>query len=131
MSFWELVLLIVLFMALFTWVGILVTIVGDVMRDHELSGWGKAGWTLILLVIPWLGALVYMIVRGGSMNERARDRAQRDAQESSRPRRRIERAGGASTADEIGKLVDLRDQGTLSAEEFQQAKATLLQSSPR
>lgn len=126
MSFWDLVLLIFLFMALFTWVAILVTIFGDVMRDHELSGWSKAGWTLVLLVIPWLGALLYMILRGGSMNERARDRAQRDVRESSRPRRRIGRVGGASTADEIGELVDLRNQGTLSAEEFQQAKAEVL-----
>jgi hypothetical protein len=65
-------------MFLFTWIGMLVTIFADIFRDHELSGWGKALWTLLLIVAPWLGALVYLIVRGHSINERVRSQAQRN-----------------------------------------------------
>jgi hypothetical protein len=63
-SFW--------FMILFTWIGLLMAILGDLFPDHELSGRGKALWTPVLIVAPWLGAVVYLIVRGRSINERAR-----------------------------------------------------------
>jgi hypothetical protein len=105
-------------------VGLLVTIFGDLFRDHELSGRGKALWALFLILVPWLGALVYLIVRGRSINERAL--AQRNEQELRRDMRQAARADTTSTADELGKLADLRDRGTISAEEFQHAKAKVL-----
>ena len=129
MFFWDVLASIFWFMILFTWVGLLVTIFGDLFRDHELSGWGKALWTVFLIVAPWVGALVYLIVRGRSINERARAQAQRNEQAFGRYVR--ETAGAStSTADELGKLADLRDRGTISAEEFQHAKAKLLGSEP-
>src|SRR3954465_621728 len=68
------------FMILFAWIWLLISILGDIFRDHDLSGWGKASWTLFLIVIPWLGALVYLIACGRAMKERALDRAQQEQQ---------------------------------------------------
>ena len=130
MDFWDLVASIFWFMLLFTWISMLFTIFGDLFRDHELSGWAKALWTLFLIVVPWLGALVYLIVRGRSINERALAQAQRNEQAFSRYVRETAGTGTTSTADELGKLADLRDRGTISAEEFQLAKAKLLGSEP-
>jgi hypothetical protein len=124
MVFWDVMASIFWFMILFTWIGLLVTIFGDLFRDHELSGRGKALWALFLILVPWLGALVYLIVRGRSINERAL--AQRNEQELRRDMRQAARADTTSTADELGKLADLRDRGTISAEEFQHAKAKVL-----
>ena len=130
MNFWDLVASIFWFVLLFTWISMLITIFGDLFRDHELSGWAKALWTLFLIVVPWLGALVYLIVRGRSINERALAQAQRNEQAFSRYVRETAGTGTTSTADELGKLADLRDRGTISAEEFQLAKAKLLGSEP-
>ena len=130
MFFWDVLASIFWFMILFTWVGLLVTIFGDLFRDHELSGWGKALWTVFLIVAPWVGALVYLIVRGRSINERALAQARRNEEAYGRYFEETARAGTTSTADELGKLADLRDRGTLSTEEFQRAKAKLLGSEP-
>lgn len=122
MNLWDILLSIFWFMILFAWIWLLISILGDIFRDHELSGWGKALWTLFLIVIPWLGALVYLIARGRSMNERALDREQLRSQEYAAYVGRDTR----STADEIAKLADLRDRGAMSEEEFRHAKAKAL-----
>jgi Short C-terminal domain/Phospholipase_D-nuclease N-terminal len=129
MNFWEVVGSIFWFMILFAWIGLLFRIFGDLFGDHELSGWGKALWTVFLIFLPWLGALVYLIARGRSMNERALARAQRSEQAFSQYVR--ETAGAStSTADELAKLAELRDRGTISDEEFRHAKAKLLGRQP-
>jgi hypothetical protein len=130
MDFWDVVASIFWFMILFAWIGLLFRIFGDLFGDHELSGWGKALWTVFLIVFPWLGALVYLIARGRSMNERALAKAQRNEEAFSQYVRQTAGAGTASTADELGKLADLRDRGTISDEEFQHAKAKLLGRQP-
>src|SRR6476661_2479811 len=110
MNFWDIILSIFWFMLLFAWIWLLITIFADIFRDHELSGWGKALWALFIIVIPWLGALVYLIARGHSMNERARAQAQRQDQVF---RQYVQDATGSqpSVADEMAKLADLRDRG--------------------
>jgi hypothetical protein len=129
MDFWDVVASIFWFMILFAWIALLFRIFADLFGDHELSGWGKALWTLFLIFFPWLGALVYLIARGRSMNERALARAQRNEEAFSQYVRQT--AGtSTSTADELAKLADLRDRGTISDEEFQHAKAKLLGKQP-
>ena len=130
MDFWSVVGSIFWFMILFAWIMLLFRIFGDLFSDHELSGWGKALWTVFLIFLPWLGALVYLIARGRSMNERALAQAQRSEQAFSQYVRQTAGAGTASTADELGKLADLRDRGTISEEEFRHAKAKLLGKQP-
>ena len=103
---------------------ILITIFGDLFRDHQMSGWGKAGWIFVLFFVPFLGMLIYLIARGEGMRERAvKERAdmQRHMDEYVR-----ETAAGASSADELAKLSELKDKGAISQEEFDRAKAKLL-----
>jgi ABC-type transport system involved in cytochrome bd biosynthesis fused ATPase/permease subunit len=103
---------------------ILITIFSDLFRDHQLSGWGKAGWILVLFLVPFLGMLIYLIARGQGMRDRA-------VKEQADMRRHMdeyvrETAGSTSSVDELAKLSDLKDKGAISDEEFQRATAKLL-----
>jgi hypothetical protein len=126
MNLWDIFLSIFWFMLLFAWIWLLISIFADLFRDHELSGWAKAGWCLFIIIIPWLGALVYLIARGHSMNKRALEQAGRQEQAFRQYVQQAASTGGPSVADELAKLADLRDKGTISAAEFDQAKAKLL-----
>jgi hypothetical protein len=59
------------FFLLVAWIWVLIAVIADVFRSPDLSGWGKALWTIVLLWLPWLGVLIYLIARGGRMHERA------------------------------------------------------------
>jgi hypothetical protein len=112
------------FMLLIAWIWLLISILGDLFSDHELGGGAKALWTLFIVVVPWLGALCYLVARGGSMNERSRRRAER-AESDIRSYVR-DAAGGTVTASELSKLAELRDSGAISADDYQTAKAKIL-----
>lgn len=126
MSLWDFMLSIFWFMLLFAWIWLLIMILSDVFRDHDLSGWGKAGWTLFLVFIPWLGALVYLIARGGSMQERAMATEARNYADLRRYAQAAPAPSAPSAADELTKLVDLRDRGAITPEDFDRAKALVL-----
>src|SRR5215475_12429334 len=100
---------------------ILITILTDLFRDHELSGWAKAVWVLFLVFIPFLTALVYLIARGQGMRDRT-IKAQAEAKQHFDSYVR-EQAHAGSPADELHKLNDLKEKGALSADEFEKAKA--------
>jgi ABC-type multidrug transport system fused ATPase/permease subunit len=106
------------------WLMVLFTILGDLFRDHELSGWWKAVWVLFLIFIPFLTALIYLIARGSGMRERA-------LKEQAEARKALaeyaaETGAGGTSADELTKLSALHDQGKLSDEEFQRAKQRIV-----
>jgi Phospholipase_D-nuclease N-terminal len=108
------------------WLMILFVIIGDLFRDHSVSGWGKAAWVLFLIFVPFLAALIYLIVRGEGMRERAladRQQAQKDMDAYIR---QTAGTGGASAADELTKLSKLHDEKKLSDEEFERAKARIV-----
>jgi hypothetical protein len=105
------------------WIWILITILADLFRDHEVSGWAKAVWVLFLVFIPFLTALIYLIARGSGMRERT-IKAQAEAKQHMDSY--IREQAGASPADELHKLNDLKEKGAISAEEFDRAKAKLL-----
>ena len=106
------------------WFWILIWVFIDIFRSHDLSGWAKALWFLFVLFIPLIGGLVYLIARGGKMQEHAAQQAQRDDQQL---RAYVKDAAGPqSTADQLTKLADLRDRGVISAEEFEREKAKIL-----
>jgi hypothetical protein len=106
------------------WFWILITIFIDIFRSRDLSGWGKALWFIFVLFIPLIGVLVYLIVRGSSMHERAVAQAQQQEKEF---RSYVqETAGSQSSADQLAKLADLRDKGAITPEEFERAKAKIL-----
>ena len=107
------------------WIWILIWIFIDIFRSHDLSGWAKALWFLFVLFIPLIGVLVYLIARGGKMHERAVRQAQQQDQEF-RAYVQEAAAGSESSADQLAKLAGLRDQGVISAEEFEREKAKVL-----
>lgn len=123
-SFGELLLVALEIFFFVIWIWILITILTDLFRDHEISGWGKAGWCLFLVVIPFLASLIYLIARGSGMRDRT-IKAQADAKKHFDEYVR-EQAGAASPAEELHKLAELKDKGALSAEEYDRAKAKLL-----
>ena len=105
------------------WIYLLIVVVTDIFRSDDLSGWGKALWVLFVVIVPWLGILVYLIARGGKMSARAASDYQRRDEEMRAYVREAAGTSGASTADELTKLAALRDSGTITAAEFEQQKA--------
>jgi divalent metal cation (Fe/Co/Zn/Cd) transporter len=122
-SFGDLLLLVVEIFLFVIWIWILFTIIGDLFRDHEMSGWAKALWILFLVFIPFLTMLVYLIARGSGMRDRA-IKAQAEAKHHMDSY--IQQQAHSTPADELHKLHDLKEKGALSAEEFDKAKAKLL-----
>ena len=106
------------------WIWILITIIIDIFRSHDLSGWAKALWFVFILLLPLIGVLVYLIVRGGKMHEHQVRQAQ--LQEEQLRSYVQQTAGPQSSADQLAKLADLRDRGVITAEEFDREKAKIL-----
>ena len=108
------------------WIWILIYVFIDIFRSHDLSGWAKALWFIFVLFIPLIGVLVYLIARGGSMQERAQQQARQQDKEF---RAYVQDAAGSgNTADQLTKLADLRDRGVITADEFERQKAKILAS---
>jgi type VI protein secretion system component VasK len=108
------------------WIYLLIIVVTDIFRSDDMSGWTKALWVLFVVIVPWLGILVYLIARGDKMSKRAVVDYQRRDEEMKAYVREAAGTSGTSTADELTKLAALRDSGTITADEFEQQKAKLL-----
>jgi hypothetical protein len=111
-----------------SWLMILFVIIGDLFRDHQMSGWGKAAWVIFLIFVPFLAALIYLIARGDGMRERALAQQQEQQKQLDTYIRQTAGSGGGggSAADELTKLSALHDQNKLSDEEFERAKAKIV-----
>ena len=105
------------------WIWILITILTDLFRDHEVSGVAKAVWVFFLLFLPFLTGLIYLIARGGGMRERALA-AERESKQQVDTY--IRDTAGTSPADELAKLADLKAKGTITDDEFERMKAKLV-----
>ncbi|NYE20905.1 SHOCT domain-containing protein [Microbacterium immunditiarum] len=103
---------------------VLFSILTDIFRDHTLNGWLKAVWIIFLVFVPFLTALVYLIARGSSMQERSMAQARQLRQHQDEYIR--ETAGAPSAVDDIAKAKALLDQGTISQAEFDALKARAL-----
>jgi hypothetical protein len=113
--------------AFVVWIWLLIWIFGDIFRSRDLSGWAKAAWVVFVAVIPLFGILAYLIVRGGSMHERAVQNArQQDEAFRSYVREAAGPTSAASPADQLTQLAGLRDRGVISGAEFEQQKAKIL-----
>jgi len=106
--------------ALFIW----FRCIFDMFADRTLSGWGKAGWAVLLIFVPWFGALIYLIARGRSMTERQLEAAQ--AQQVAQEKYIQQVAGTVSPADQISNAKALLDSGAINQEEFSVLKAKAL-----
>ncbi|MDM7830780.1 SHOCT domain-containing protein [Cellulomonas edaphi] len=106
------------------WIWLLITVFADIIRSEDMGGWGKALWTILVIVLPYLGVFVYLVARGRSMTERAARSAKLQQEQL---RAYVEGvAAPPSPAEEIGRLAELHASGVLTAEEFAQAKGKLL-----
>ena len=108
--------LVFFFWVLYIWM--FIAIFADIFRRDDMSGWAKAGWVLLIVLVPFIGILVYIIARP-KMTEQ-------DKRMMLEMRQREQRLSGYSAADEIDKLTKLRDTGAISAEEFLQLKQRAL-----
>jgi putative oligomerization/nucleic acid binding protein/phospholipase D-like protein len=113
------------------WFMLLFRVIGDIFRDDALSGWGKAGWTLLVCALPFAGVLVYLVARGRGMGERELRRAQDQerafrayVQQAAEPGPKT--PGTGTKADELGRLAALHDRGAISDAEYERAKAKVL-----
>jgi predicted PurR-regulated permease PerM len=112
---------------IFTWIlfiWIAITVLIDVFRRHDISGWVKALWVIFIVVVPWIGVLVYLIVNHDGMNERSnREAAAAQTQFDDYVRKA---AGTGGPASEIAKAKELLDNGTISQQEYDEIKAKVL-----
>jgi Short C-terminal domain len=113
-----------IFFLWFAWLMLLFRVFADIFRSQDMGGWAKGLWTIFVILVPFLGVFIYVIVRGRSMRERDLAAAQqRDAEFQTYVR---QTAGTAGAADELTKLAALRDSGALTDAEFAAQKAKLL-----
>jgi hypothetical protein len=108
------------------WLWLLFMVFIDIFRSHDLKGWAKALWVIGIIIMPYLGVLVYLIFRGGKMHERA---AQQAAQQQKAFDQYVKQAAGtpgASTADQLAKLANVKSQGLLTDAEFDAEKTKIL-----
>ena len=114
MSFSDIFASFVVFFFWFMAIWIFIAVFADIFRRNDISGWGKAGWILLIFLVPFLGALIYIIARP-KMTAQDKELLER----SQEAQRRVE---GYSPADEIAKLAKLRDEGKITAEEYEDMK---------
>ena len=104
------------------WIWIVITVLMDVFRRHDIGGWAKAAWVIFVVVLPWLGVLIYLIVEHDGMRDRSVKQAQAQKQEFDEY---VRDAAGGSAA-EIARAKELLDSGALTQDEFERIKAKAL-----
>ncbi len=114
------------FFLFFIWIWLLIDVFADIFRSRDLSGWGKALWTIFVIIVPYLGVFVYLIARGRKMHEHAATAMQEQDAAMRQYVRDVAASDGGGSAGEISKLADLRDRGVITEEEFQRAKSKIL-----
>ena len=115
-----------IFFAWVIWFWILIRVLVDVFRRHDISGWGKAGWTLFMIVVPFLGVLIYLIAHGQDMGKRDIEQAQaQKAQFDQYVKSVAAEDGGAA---QIAQAKSLLDSGTITQDEYDRLKAKALAS---
>ena len=106
------------------WIWLLIMVFMDIFRSHDMGGVAKTLWVLFVIILPFLGILVYLIARGGKMHERAEQAAQQQQQAFDSYVK--ETAGAGNSVDQLAKLADLKQQGVITDAEFEAQKAKLL-----
>jgi len=101
------------------WFWLLIIVIGDLFRRHDISGWGKAIWVIALIVFPYIAIFAYMITQSRGM-------AERNLQQAQQAREELRRVAGFSVADEIDKLDRLKKSGSITDQEFAQLRAKLV-----
>jgi len=124
MSFWDVVWFIFISFAFVAYLMVMFSIITDLFRDRETSGWAKAVWIVLLIFFPLITALVYLIVRGSGMTERSMRTAEAMKEQQDTYIREV--AGNASPVDQVAKAKAMLDAGAISQSEFDALKAKAL-----
>jgi len=106
------------------WIMAVFSVLADIFRSHDMSGWAKALWVLLVIIFPILGVLIYLIARGDKMTHHAVQDAK--AQDEAMRAYIKDVASTSSPADQVTQLAQLRDQGVITEEQFEQGKAKIL-----
>jgi len=110
------------------WLWLLFMVFIDIFRSHDLHGWAKALWVIGIIIMPYLGVLVYLIFRGSGMHERAAQQAALQQKAFDQYVKQTAGTPGATTADQLSKLAELKTKGVLTDAEFEAEKSKLLAS---
>jgi len=113
------------FFLFFIWLWLLITVFSDIFRSHDMGGFAKAIWVIFVIFLPYLGVFVYLIARGHKMQEHAMQAAKAN-DEAMRAYVRDAAGTGASPAEELSRLNDLKSQGVIDDAEFQRLKAKVV-----
>jgi hypothetical protein len=116
------------FFLFIVWIWLLIVIFADIFRSHDIGGFAKALWVIFIIILPFLGVFVYLIARGGKMQEHAVQQAKDQDQAMRAYIQDVNATSGGGTADQLAKLNDLKNQGVLTDAEFEAQKAKLLAS---
>jgi hypothetical protein len=116
----------IIFFCWVVWIWIMIVILTDVFRRRDISGWGKAAWTVFLIVLPFLGALVYLISQHDKMADRSAEAARGQQAEFDHYVKSVAGNGGGGPAAEIEKAKQLLDTGAITQSEFDALKAKAL-----
>ena len=107
------------FFAWFLWIWLLITVYTDLFRRDDIGGWGKAGWIVFTLVVPFLGVFVYLIAEGKAMVDRQMHRAHHEQRSFDDHVRRVAGSSHRDSAAEIAKARELLDSGAVTQEEYE------------
>jgi hypothetical protein len=105
------------------WIWIVITVLIDVFRRRDIAGLAKAAWVIFVVILPWLGVLIYLIAQHDGMQERSIEQAQAQRREFDD---RVRDVAGGGSAGEITKAKELLDSGAITQEEFEALKAKAL-----
>jgi Short C-terminal domain/Phospholipase_D-nuclease N-terminal len=118
--FWTMI----LFFAWVAWIWVLIVIISDLFRRHDTSGWIKALWVIFLIVLPFLGVLIYLIANGSGMSRRQAEQVQASQQQFDSYVQSVAGSGGG--ASELAKAKELLDSGAITQDEYEKLKAKVL-----
>ena len=114
------------FFLFFIWIWLAIMVFFDIFRSHDMGGMAKALWVIFIIILPFLGILVYLIARGGGLQERRANEAKQQQKAFDSYVREAAGTPGADTATQLHKLADLKNQGVLTEAEFEAQKAKVL-----
>jgi hypothetical protein len=114
------------FFMFFIWIWLLITVFADIFRSHDLGGFAKFLWVFFVIFMPFLGVFVYFIARGHKMSEHALEAAQAQDAAAKAYIRSAAGSGGASPADELARLADLKAKGVIDDAEYNKLKAKVV-----
>ncbi|HKP89235.1 MAG TPA: SHOCT domain-containing protein [Thermoleophilaceae bacterium] len=114
----------IIFFAWVVWIWMMIVILGDVFRRRDIGGWAKAAWCVFMIVLPFLGVLVYLIAQHDGMAQRSADAQKAAEQQMSDYVKSV--AGGSGATDEIARAKKLYDEGTINQAEFEKLKSNAL-----